>query len=227
MKKYLFNSDLSDDQEHYVAYRLRTKFELIPMIKVEFRSSAEWLNEVPEEPCFWAFSSKNGVRAVKPEFFRLPETEGVFCVGPKTAELLADRACEVSFPQTFNSDHLIRHIVESGADRVIHFRGQLSGNDLVEGLQEEGIEAKGIEVYKTLKVPEKVDMGGIKGLAFMSPSAIEVFLKANDPERDIPVFCIGPTTAASAEEHGFRNIRIAEEASIESLVEIISQYENE
>lgn len=225
MKKYLFNSDLSDDQEHYVAYRLRTKFEMVPMIRVEFRSSQEWLAEVPEEPWFWAFTSKNGIRAVKPEFFRLPETEGVFCVGPKTAELLADRACEVSFPQTFNSDHLLRHIIESGADRVIHFRGNRSGDDLVTALRNEGIEAKGIEVYQTLKVPEVVDMNTIKGLVFMSPSAIEVFSEANDPHDDIPVFCIGPTTAASAQEHGFTQIHVPEEASMEALVEMIRQYE--
>ncbi|MFN1835035.1 uroporphyrinogen-III synthase [Balneola sp. MJW-20] len=225
MKKYLFNSDLSDDQEHYAAYRLRGVFELVPMIKIEFRSAAEWKTEVPNRHCFWAFTSKNGVRAVLPEYFKLPETEGVFCVGPKTAEMLADRACEVSFPQVYSSEHLTEYIVQSGADQLIHFRGNLSGNELVEALKEKGVKAKGIEVYRTLKDSVSLNMDAYKGFVFMSPSAIEVFLEKNDPDRGLPVFCIGNKTAAAAADHGFKEVNIPEEATLESLVQRIKDYD--
>lgn len=225
MKKYFFNSDLSDDQEHYAAYRLRGMFEHIPMIKIRFRSPKEWKKEMPEEHCFWVFTSKNGVRAVLPEYFKLPETEGVFCVGPKTAEMLSGRACDVSFPQIYNSDHLVDHIIGSGADHIVHFRGNLSGNEIVSALQKKGLKAKGIEVYRTIKESVEVDPAGIKGFAFMSPSAIEVFLEQNDPARDLPVFCIGKKTASAAKEKGFKQIIIPEEATLESLIHRIKEYE--
>lgn len=225
MKKYLFNSDLSDDQEHYAAYRLRGVIELVPMISVKFRSAKEWKKEVPEEQCFWAFTSKNAVRAVLPDYYKIPATEGVFCVGPKTAEMLSDRACNVSFPQVYNSDQLVEHIIDAGADHIVHFKGNLSGDGLVSALQHKGLKAKGIQVYSTVKESVTVDMAGIKGYAFMSPSAIDVLLEKNDPPRDLPAFCIGNKTASRAEEKGFNQIIIPEEATLESLVHRIKEYE--
>jgi uroporphyrinogen-III synthase len=51
-------------------------------------------------------------------------------------------------------------------------------------------------------VPAELDLGGLQGLLFTSANGVEQFA-ARWPERALPAFCVGETTAAAAGAAGF------------------------
>ena len=104
------------------------------------------------------------------------------------------------------------------------FSGNLRRNTLPEALQSAGIIFNEIQVYTTTLSPqtmqEKVD-----GILFFSPSAVESYLATNKIKSEI-CFCIGETTAEALEKHKIKNIIVADEPTIESVIDdVIAEYE--
>ncbi|WP_428407442.1 uroporphyrinogen-III synthase [Hyphococcus sp.] len=60
-----------------------------------------------------------------------------------------------------------------------------------------------IEIEKT-----SVDLAGVGAIAFTSANGVRAFA-ANSAERALPVFAVGPVTAAAAEAAGFKDIHAA------------------
>ena len=56
------------------------------------------------------------------------------------------------------------------------------------------------------------------GILFFSPSGVESYITKNSID-NTPVFCIGNTTASEAKLHSKNKIYIAEENTIESVIE--------
>jgi len=65
-------------------------------------------------------------------------------------------------------------------------------------------------------------------ITFTSPSTVKNLTKSIDKVgeylKEIPTVCIGPVTAETARNYGFKKIMIAEEATIQSMLEFIRGY---
>ena len=79
-----------------------------------------------------------------------------------------------------------------------------------------------IEAYKTRLAPVKVD-DGIEGVMFYSPSTVESYMMNNAADK--VAYCIGETTAAEARKH-FKEVRVAEDPTVESLIALVNVYYN-
>lgn len=220
----LFTNRLTQEHESLLRDAPEIQWKNISLIDFKYKKADQWLKKVPKKSAYWVLTSVNGVNAIHSSIDLLPEPLGVFCVGPKTAQSLPPVSCEVSIPHEYNAEALIEHIQTSEAQPVLIFKGNLSDNRLEEGLKSLHIPTRSIVVYKTTKKSIAIDPDEYNALSFLSPSAIDAFLSSNTLQPDLPVFCIGKTTAAKAEDCGFTNILIAEDSTFESLLQTIKNY---
>ena len=190
------------------------------------------------------FTSSNAVEAVWNRLdlsaSAFPEGPKLAAIGPKTARSLAGRGHAPDFvPQEYISDAILPGLGELAGKRVF-----LPLADLAEGSLPEKIEAAGgrpvaVIAYHTL--PAAPDPGGLAALrigvdavCFTSGSTARNFAylaeKAElDPFR-LPgqplVACIGPKTAAAAEEIGFQVGLVAKTYTVDGLVAALMEYAN-
>lgn len=172
---------------------------LNPIIKpaLEFEFPEYWddvlrvINEHPKSE--WVFTSTNGVKALE-QLLRKglqvrPETK-LFAVGSKTREALQQLGLDAEIPATQDAKHLAELIIEEGkVDSVIYFHGNLSRDDLTDGLTDEGIEVVEQEVYKTIINPVFMSEEPVSAVLFYSPSAVEGFSRGTgfDEVKNLPV----------------------------------------
>ncbi|MFT7071788.1 uroporphyrinogen-III synthase [Patiriisocius sp. Uisw_017] len=184
------------------------------------------------------FTSQNGVQSILNSEFRI---QNCFCVGQKTAALLEGNGLNV-VKMARNSAELGDFIVKNHQNESFHyFCGAQRKSELPNTLKALNIEFLEVKTYKTNLKPRKFDQKW-NGILFFSPSGVESYFKLNSslggsPERcssrtsvgletipqqvrcDQPlVFCIGETTADAARNHS-KNIVIANETSVESVIE--------
>lgn len=210
---------------------------LNPIIEpaLEFEFPEYWddvlrvINEHPKAE--WVFTSTNGVKAleqlVKSGLQVKPETQ-VFAVGSKTREALQELGLDAKIPNVHNAQHLAELISEEGkVESVIYFHGNLSRDDLADGLTKEGIEVVELEVYKTIINEVYIPEEPISAVLFYSPSAVEGFSKGTGfrATEDLPVlFAIGPTTGEALKQALGKPVEIADEPSTETLLRNVSNY---
>ena len=171
------------------------------------------------------FSSQNAVLSLmeQPNWETL-KTKSVFCVGIKTKELLEQNGFTVDVYLDYASELAEIITLIYANDSFTFFSGNLRKETLPEALKNQGIKFNEIEAYQTklatfkLSKEEKFD-----GILFFSPSGVESFLIDNKIKTET-CFCIGETTA-SALEKITKNIIIAENPTIEDVIEeCINQY---
>ena len=80
---------------------------------------------------------------------------------------------------------------------MVYFKGNLSLDILKNVLNNTNIKVIEKTVYHTSLTGEKIkDINIFNGIVFYSPSAVDSFLRLNQIDKDIRVFCIGNTTGA-------------------------------
>lgn len=194
------------------------------------------------------FTSVNGVEFF---FQRLKELRidvrqmhraRIAAVGPRTAEWLLDRGLvSESLPAKFQADslfELLEPMLEAG-QRVLLPRADIAAKWLPGKLREVGLDVTEADVYETV-LPEEdegeeiIDMlrnGQIHALTFTSSSTVTnlmAILKRRGIEHPadllsgITAVCIGPITAETARQAGLQVEAVAEEATIESLVQALA-----
>lgn len=166
----------------------------------------------------------------------------VGAVGPKTAELLAERGivCE-KLPAKFQGDGLLEAILPElkKGQQVLLPRGDIARDYLPEKLAELGLTATEVDVYENVleqesagEVVELLQTGGIHVTTFTSSSTVTNLLEAlrkagiEEPQKllnQTAIVCIGPLTAKTAEENGLRLAAVSHEATIPSLVESLTR----
>jgi uroporphyrinogen-III synthase len=165
------------------------------------------------------FSSQNAVESIlqHPDLETL-KTKKVYCVGIKTKNLLADNGFEVVAYTGYAADlaEIITLIYNS--ESYTFFSGNKRRDTLPDALKEAGITFNEIEVYETALTPQKVK-GAVDAILFYSPSGIESYLADNKLKNEI-CYCIGETTA-SALENKTKNIVIADQPTIEDVIEVV------
>jgi len=190
------------------------------------------------------FTSVNGVEAF---FLRLSDLAldarclkgiRIGAIGPATAKAITTYGILPDYvPNTYTSEGLLSGIKDRviAGSRVLLPRADIANRELAEGITRLGAEVREIAIYRTMQANEDCSQGkhmllsgNIDTVTFTSSSTVTNLLALLGTE--IPsigkakVACIGPKTAATAEEMGLRVDIVAGENTIPGLVEAIEQY---
>jgi uroporphyrinogen III methyltransferase/synthase len=191
------------------------------------------------------FTSANGVRSF---FERLQNDHKdaralgaarVAAIGPATADALRDFGIQPDFVPT-------RFVAESVAEewpdrdtagkRVLLARAKEAREFLPDRLREMGAEVDVVAAYQTVRddsaaeeLREELSAGRIDAVTFTSSSTVRNFVEglgASDVAsmlKHVTVACIGPVTADTARELGLEPTLVAEEFTVEGLVQALLQ----
>ncbi len=117
-------------------------------------------------------------------------------------------------------------------NRVFLPRADIATDTLVAGLQDLGWEVDDITAYRTVRaapppapIREAIKSGGFDAVMFTSSSTVRNLIGiAGKPHPSTVIACIGPATAATAEEHGLRVDVLAETPSVQVLAEGLARH---
>ncbi len=170
------------------------------------------------------FTSQNAAQSVllHPNCSAL-KTKNVFCVGLKTKALLEENGFNVIVYVDYASDLAEIITLVYSNESFTFFSGNLRKETLPKALKAAKVNFNEIQVYETTLTPQKIKTP-IDGILFFSPSAVESYLKENKIKKEI-CFCIGETTASTLEKIT-RNIIVADQPSVENVIEdVIEEYQ--
>ncbi len=186
-------------------------------IEVVLRSDLQIENQVN---CT-VFTSQNAVKAVFRESqVSTNKFSKVFCVGNKTAKLLADFDIKVEGISHSAYELALLLLEEKAENKITFFCGNLRRDELPDLLRENNIEVEEIEVYQTKLLENKIE-DVFDGILFFSPSAVTSYIMSGNSNKST-AFCIGNTTAVAAIMK-FENVYVAEEVSVEGVIKSIKE----
>jgi uroporphyrinogen-III synthase len=212
---------------------------LIPAIEISFPEDTLRLDRALSKlACYdWlVLTSVNGVEAVWNRLAalgieRLPEDLGVAAIGPKTAGALRDHGVGPDFvPDEYVAEAILPGLGDLNGRWVLLPRADLARPALARLIEESGGFAHEIAAYHTL--PGHLDdqafkllEQGVDMLTFTSSSTVRNFsalveeagLNPRKLTGNPRVACIGPITADTAREMGYRVDLVADEYTIEGL----------
>jgi uroporphyrinogen III methyltransferase/synthase len=192
-----------------------------------------------------AFTSRNAVKAVREKFEEFGLDARAFAgikvaaVGEQTAaDLLAWGIKPDLVPSGEQSarglleDWPAYDSVFDPIDRVFLPRADIATETLVAGLVELGWEVDDVTAYRTVRaapppadVREAIKGGGFDAVLFTSSSTVRNLVGiAGKPHPSTVIACIGPQTAATAEEHGLRVDVLAAEPSVDALAAALAEH---
>jgi uroporphyrinogen-III synthase len=169
------------------------------------------------------FTSQNAAQSVLlyPKVEEL-KSKNVFCVGMKTKAILEENGFNVIVYVDYASDLAEIITLIYANESYTFFSGNLRKETLPKALKAAKVKFDEIQVYETSLTPQKVKTA-VDGILFFSPSAVESYLMENKIKNEI-CFCIGETTA-SALETITKNIIVADQPSVENVIEdVIEEY---
>jgi uroporphyrinogen-III synthase len=170
------------------------------------------------------FTSQNAINSVlqHPKHSEI-KAKNVFSVGMKTKDVLTENGFNVIAYTDYASDLAEIISLVYPKETFTFFSGNLRRDILPNTLKENKISFNEIEVYET-KLNSKKTTNKFNGILFFSPSAVESYLQSNSIMHEV-CFCIGETTAEALEAKKIKNIVIAEQPSVESVIaEVIEHY---
>ena len=173
----------------------------------------------------WAgFTSVTGVNAL----FELLSESGrdirelgrarIAAIGPATREALRSHGLNVDYmPGIYDGRHLAEGLAHFGG-KVLMFRAEGGTPEIDEAFRNYGIEPLSVCIYRTdyvklVHVPKFADI-----IIFTSSSTVRGFSESVKSMREVLAVCIGRQTGDEALRAGFTNIRIAEQATLDSVV---------
>jgi uroporphyrinogen-III synthase len=166
---------------------------------------------LPEKSECAIFTSKNAFRAIHKRVC----IKNAFCVGEKTGDMLRRNNIVVRL-QRNSSKALAETILEDYSKNTFDFFcGNKRRPELLDVLSKNGIRFNEVVVYQTEPRPKQFD-SSFDGILFFSPSGVQSYLEMNEPNQ-IPVFCIGNTTAAEARQY-FEDVNVANSPKIENVI---------
>ncbi|AOZ99167.1 uroporphyrinogen-III synthase [Flavobacterium commune] len=201
---------------------LNANIDLLEQDFIEIKHSVFELDKINSN---LIFSSQNAVLSlVEQNGWEILKSKSVFCVGIKTKELLELHGFKVEAYMDYASELAEIITLIYNKESYTFFSGNLRKETLPKALKNAGITFNEIEVYQTKLAPFKISIQEkFDGILFFSPSAVESYLTDNKLKNEI-CFCIGETTA-SALENKTKNIIVAEQPTIEDVIEsILEEY---
>ena len=216
-----------------------------PVIRISPPESFDELDaalERIEEYDWLLFTSANGVWAVTARLLELGRDirwlkgPKIGAIGPKTAESIACLGIGVDFtPSKFVAESVVEEFPEDPSGKCILIPRAKEAREVIpEKLAERGAHVDVVTAYRTEsdgsdrsdrsdRIREMLDSGEIDIITFTSSSTVKNFVKlvgASVPE-GVKIACIGPITAQTAESLGLRPDIVAEEHTIEGLVQAL------
>lgn len=104
---------------------------------------------------------------------------------------------------------------------VLVTRAEPGASRTVERLRERGYTPVNAATAHIEHRRRAVELSGVAALAFTSPNGVDAFMR-NSARRDLPVFAVGPATAAAARAAGFAQVTSADGdgAALARLIQI-------
>lgn len=216
MIQILSTKTLSDNQKQALT---NADFNVIEVDFIQTKSQAFELNKINDN---LIFTSQNAVQS----FLLDPKSEdlkakNVFCVGLKTKILLSENGFNVVAYTGYAEDLAEIITLIYANESFTFFSGNLRRETLPKALKDAEIKFNEIQVYETILTPQKIK-SPVEAILFFSPSGIESYLKENTIKKEI-CFCIG-TTTSSALDKITKNIIIADQPTIEDVIEEVLNY---
>lgn len=158
-------------------------------------------------------------------------------VGKATAEALESIGLIADYvPNKYTTEELAKGLSEivSKGEKVLLARAETAGSEIQDALKKTGIEYSDVVVYRTLyenagseEILKGIEKGCADYLTFTSSSTVTGFISAIGKENigklsGIKIVCIGPVTAKTAKDAGLDVAVIAEEHSIEGLIDVLA-----
>jgi uroporphyrinogen III methyltransferase/synthase len=185
---------------------------------------------------FWQRAKERGRN------LRLPSTLKLCAIGPATADRLEKRRVSVHYiPKEFIAESILEGFEKTAirGKRILLARAEKARNVLPEGLKNLGAEVDVVAVYRTIRprggskrLRRLLTEGEIDAIAFTSSSTVNHFaelLKNEDLKKllkGIAIACIGPVTARTAKEWGWK-VRIQpKQYTLPGLTRAIAEYYN-
>ncbi|WP_438444355.1 uroporphyrinogen-III C-methyltransferase [Gorillibacterium sp. sgz5001074] len=233
--------DLGGEAVEFPVIRLRQPEQ--PAVLAELDAALNRLEDFD-----WVlFTSPNGVHFF---FERLKQLQvdvrrmwkaKVASVGPKTAELLAERGIvSERLPVKFQGEGLLEAILPElvPGQKALLPRADIARDYLPVKLKELGLDVTEVDVYESVvgddladEVVEMLKNGEVHITTFTSSSTVTNLIEVlkqhgvEDPAvllNQTTVVCIGPLTAETAEKNGLTVDRMSAEATIDSLVQALN-----
>ena len=217
MIQILSTKKLSDNQKQAL---VNANFNVVEADFIRTESQVFELNKINDN---LIFTSQNAVQSflLDPKSEDL-KTKNVFCVGLKTKILLSESGFNVIAYTGYAADLAEIITLIYANESYTFFSGNLRRETLPQALKEAKIKFNEIQVYETKLTPQKIKTP-VDAILFFSPSGIESYLKENKIKNET-CFCIG-TTTSSALEGITKNIIIADQPTIEDVIEeVIAEY---
>jgi hydroxymethylbilane synthase len=186
------------------------------------------------------FSSSNAVdfffsAVTDSEFRAMSNGLKIAAVGPVTAAKLDGHHVTVDFvPDAFTGEQLALGLGDLEGKRVLLPRARIGRPETLQFLREQGAIVDDIPIYDTVAATPPAEAlaeveRGLDVITFASPSSVRNFLKVTAQMRQpqstqAVVACIGPSTAAEAEEHGLRVDVVAEQYTSDGLIAALEAY---
>jgi len=196
-----------------------------------------------KEYAWLTFTSVNGIKVFLSQVFELGfdlrDLKGpqICAIGPATAAEARSRGMRVSaIPSEYRAEAVADILCREArpGDRVLLPRARGAREILPELLEAQGIRVDELEVYEA--VPERavskahwelLENGLVDIITFTSSSTVKNLVSILGPDlvaelrEQVRVACIGPITAQTAQEAGFRVDIVAKEFTIDGLVQAI------
>jgi uroporphyrinogen III methyltransferase/synthase len=190
-------------------------------------------------------TSANGVKAVWErlealQVATLPAKLRIAVIGPKTAQALREVGVQPDFvPDEYVAEAILPGLGDVGGKRILLARADIARKALADAIREAGGEAVEITAYRNVPA-EAYPLGleairlGVDAITLTSASTAHGFVSqmraaGNDP-RALPgnplYACIGPITADAAIIEGLTVTLVAEEYTIEGLVNRLKEQLN-
>jgi uroporphyrinogen III methyltransferase / synthase len=149
----------------------------------------------------------------------------VAAVGPGTAAALAGRGIVADLVPTSAVAEALVEAFPAGAGRVLLPQAAAARPVLADGLRAKGWRVDAVEAYRTVPARPSDDAlaaaAKADAIAFTSSSTVTSWLALGATLPPV-VVCIGPVTAATAAEHGLPVTVVAEEHTVDGLVEALT-----
>lgn len=173
---------------------------------------------------FWDLMSRSGLSLANNK---------VATVGPATAGALIERGVQPDFtPEEFVGEAVAAGMGELSGCRILLPRAKIGRKELPELLRSRGAVVDDVPIYDTLPATisseSRVQLDlGVDMVTFTSSSTVRNWVAAGGASKKAySVACIGPVTAAAAEELGLAPDVVATEYSTDGLVATLVDFFN-
>lgn len=161
----------------------------------------------------------------------------IAAIGKKTVKLLKELGVEVDFyPTEFVAEQFAKEFIPhtDPGDKILLPHGNLARSTIKDYLTENGRNVDAVITYETVanrsngdRLHKVIRNGEVDIVTFTSSSTVHFYFELLDnqlSEKNLITACIGPVTAKTLEEYGTTADIVAEEYTIDGLVNSIEAY---